>query len=300
MNHSSLAEPIYWQMTSLVHEVARDAMNHRSEIEMVELVQKNLLASHGEAIREYPELDRLIRGAFLFLRLIGHEISGQAVDMGSGTGVGATILSKISGIEKVYAVEMSEGFVKNIMPVVFQEFDANVSKIQRVVGDFNHLDLEEGSIDIVLEIAAFHHSENLDFTIKECKRVLRSGGVIFAIDRAWPDTYTQDRLEAMLDRELPDNLKRKYGISPSASFTRRDYGEHEYTIGQLLNAFWSNGFDATAFSQLHPPALNRLFLRIPTHETSLVISALLYRLGLRRLFIYGFSKTRKLFICVKK
>ncbi len=77
------------------------------------------------------EFKQLIDGAFMFLHKIRKTSRGVAIDMGSGTGVGACILSRFEWIEKVYAVEFSKFFVERIMPIVFEKYEAQITKIQR-------------------------------------------------------------------------------------------------------------------------------------------------------------------------
>ena len=169
-----------------------------------------------------------------------------------------------------------------------------------MVSDFNRLDVEDGSLNIVLGVDSFHHSEDFDRTLAECRRALAMDGVIISIERAWSDSYTQEQFKTMLDRQLPDMLKQKYGIPPGQSFTRRDFGEHEYTIRQWFDYFKRNGFEPTVFLLRHPPALNRIWLWLPTFNFSMALSGLLYRLGFRRLWAYGFATTRVMFVCTRK
>ncbi len=289
-----------WDMTPWANLKAKAAMDARATREHQEVVefQRDLKDVHGQALRDFTVFRRLIHGAFRFLKHLGwprnpHSI---AVDMGSGTGVGATILSCLPFIRKVYAVEFSELFVDRIMPLTFERFGAAQDKIVRVVGDFNRLRLPDASVDIILDIDSFHHSENLIATLDECRRVLKPHGVVIAIDRGWPDHYTQDQLEAMLDVELNANLKRKYGIPPDQRFTRRDFGEHEYTWRQWEQFFAASGFRTHLFRLRHPPGLNRVWLRLPTFEATVWLSARLARLGLRRHILYGWGKTRILIV----
>ena len=297
---TELASPLYWGMTDLAHEVAREAMENRATVEVDEVEKGQALEKvHGQALRDYKQFEQLIGGALSFLKKIHHPARGVAVDMGSGTGVGACILSRFDEVEKVFAVEFSEHFVEKVMPLVFEKYNANIEKIQRVVSDFNHLKIEDGSLGIILDIDSFHHSEDLDRTLQECQRVLAPGGVIIAIDRAWPDRYSREQLEAKLDTEFPDHLKQKYNIPLEAHFTRRDFGEHEYTIKQWFAFFRRNGFEPAVFLLRHPPALNRFWLRLPTFEFSMAISSLLYQIGSRRLWAYGYTKARVMFVCIK-
>lgn len=291
---------LYWKMTELALQKAKESMNHRAEQESNALGQGiNIQEVHGQALRDFVQLNELILAGFDFLKKIGLNVTGQAIDVGSGTGVGAGILSRLPFINKVYAVEFSEQFVLSIMPVVFESIQAETAKIQRVVGDFNNLEVPDQSLNYVLDIDSFHHAEDLDFTLRECARVLKPGGIIVAIDRAWDDHYTRAQLEAKLDVELNGNLKKKYGVPEGQSFTRRDFGEHEYTIREWIALFQKNGFKTTVFSQWHPPVLNRIWLKLPMQKLLMFMNSLLYRLGLRRFFIYGFGTTRRLFVCIK-
>ena len=297
---TELTQPLYWGMTDLAHEVAREAMENRATVEVDEVEKGQALENvHGQALRDYKQFEQLIVGALSFLKNCKKPAGGVAVDMGSGTGVGACILSRLEAVEKVFAVEFSAHFVEKVMPLVFEKYNANIEKIQRVVSDFNHLKIEDGSLGIILDIDSFHHSEDLDRTLQECQRVLAPGGVIIAIDRAWSDRYTREQLETMLNTEFPDHLKKKYAIPLDQHFTRRDFGEHEYTIKEWFAFFKRNGFEPSVFLLRHPPALNRFWLRLPTFDFSMAISSLLYRIGFRRLWAYGFTRARVVFVCTK-
>lgn len=301
MPDDDLKFALVWGMTENALMAAKDAMENRAHVEKEALDEgKPLEEIHGQAIRDYAQFEQLVHGACLFLQKLGKATRGTAIDVGSGTGVGACVLSKLEQIDTVYAVEFSEYFVEKIMPAVFDRFAAQAGKIQRVVGDFNRLDVPDGSVHVILDIDSLHHSENLDVTLQECSRVLAQEGVIIAIDRAWPDSYTQEQFKAMLDRELPDPLKQKYGIPAGQSFTRRDFGEHEYTIRQWFDHFERCGFEAAVFLLRHPPILNRIWLHLPTFQFSMLISAILYRLGFHRLWAYGYATTRVMFVCMKR
>ncbi|MBM3151249.1 MAG: class I SAM-dependent methyltransferase [Chloroflexi bacterium] len=296
-----LSDPLFWRVTELAHQVAQKAMDNRANVEINSICNgKSLEEAHGEAIRDYSQYQALSDTAFQFLRLVGITPAGCAVDMGSGTGVGATILSKYDTTVKIYAVEFSSEFVHHVMPMVFSRFNAQMSKIQRVVGDFNNLEVPDSSLDVVLDFDSFHHSEDLDITLHECFRVLKPGGLILAVDRAWSDKYTREELDAMLDVDFPDVLKKKYGIPVEQRFTRRDYGEHEYTVSDWLKMLSGCGFDGMIFQNWMPPLLNRIWRKMKMYDLSLIISSLLFQLGARRLWRYGYVSNRVLIVGIKK
>jgi SAM-dependent methyltransferase len=299
-----LREPLYWPMTPILHTEAMERMDTRAQIEMDTVKGGIDIADvHGQAVKNYPVFERLMLGAASFLQSIGHPIQGIGADLGSGTGVGACIAAHIPAVKEVYAVECSELFVKDIMPAVFEKFHGPADKIQRVVGDFNALNVEDQSLDFLVEIDSYHHSEDLDFSARESCRVLKPGGVVMAIDRAWPDHYTQADLDALLDREFNPNLKRKYGIPEDMPFTRRDWGEHEYTLKQWEQTFGQNGFETIVFIQKrsHIRGTNFILTRLPTLQFSYWWAARRYRPAPHSRFsVYGWAPQTVVFLFIKK
>jgi SAM-dependent methyltransferase len=198
----------YWNLSDSANLGAMKANDARAKFESNLAPEGDLLTRvHAEALRDYKDLAQLVLGGAAFLRHLKIPFAGDAADLGSGTGVGATMISKIPETQKVYAVEYSEQFVKNIMPIVFSHFQADENKIVRVVGDFNNLKLPDHSLSLLLEIDAFHHSENLERTLKECYRILKPGGVVLSVDRAWPDSYSREELDRKLEVEYSDDRK---------------------------------------------------------------------------------------------
>lgn len=295
-------QPIeYWTYTPLANKTAMDAQDNRARTESNRIQSgENMEKVHSEALRDYADIRRVLLGGFAFLKHMRLDFSGAAADLGSGIGTGATILSQLPEINRVYAVEFSEQLVLHLMPRVFEEYQAETSKIVPVVGDFNHLHLDNESLAVILEVDSFHHSEDLDVTLRECHRVLKTGGVIVATDRAWPDSTPRDELEKKLDKEYTAAQKTLWGIPADQVYRRRDSGEHEYTIRDWQAAFNRNGFDAHVFTQVHPPGLNRILTKLPTFAASTLLASLTAQIGSKRHLIYGFGATRKLFVCIKR
>ena len=291
---------LFWKMSKYALTKAKDGMDHRARVEEERVLNgEQITFVHSEALRDFDDIKRLIQGGLTFLRLMKINFDGNAADLGSGTGIGATILSYEPNFGNIYAVEFSEQFCTKIMPDVFDKFKANVNTISRVVGDFNNLETPDESLSLILDVDSFHHSEDLNITFQECHRVLKQGGVIVSINRAWPDSVSREELDSKLDIEFSDNWKNLYGIPTSQIFTRRDYGEHEYTIKEWCNYYKANGFSVYVFTQIHPPIFNRIFLKFPTFNLSIRIASLLAKLGIKRHYIYGFNKMKKLFLAVK-
>ncbi len=294
---------ISWNMTRFILPGTVAGMDNRAEVEM-ETVQEggDLAEVHGETVKNYAVMEQLVSGAMKFLGMIGRPVQGITADLGSGTGVGACILSKYPSIQEVYAIEYSEKHVKHVMPEVFQYFHASSEKIQRVIGDFNHIQLPDGSLNLILELNSYHHSENLALSAQEAFRVLQPGGAVIAVDRAWADDTPQTYLDDLLDQDFPAALKRKYGISESQRYTRRDFGEHEYKRAFWETAFQKAGFETFMLIQDHPkniPGANFVLLHLPAFAWSIKLAAQRYRKGKKRAFVYGWGYQRHVMLFIK-
>jgi SAM-dependent methyltransferase len=82
---------------------------------------------------------------------------------------------------------------------------ANESKVIRVIGDFNKIELPNGSVDFVVMDGSLHHSQNSQVTMKEINRVLKKSGY-FIVFRE--QTLAKWRLG---HRNIKMNIKEKYG-----------------------------------------------------------------------------------------
>jgi ubiquinone/menaquinone biosynthesis C-methylase UbiE len=296
-------ESLRWQYSTNIRAAALEGMNSRGTHELSS-VQKDsdIINAHGEHLTGYLSYELMLISLKTFARLVGCSFKGTAADLGSGTGIGACILSKIKEIKQVYAVEYSEVFVQQVMPVVFRHFGAKSEKIQRVIGDFNHLQLPDHYLDLVVEIGSFHHSEDLGKTLGELWRVMKPGAILIAHERAHPDNVTDRQLEEALNQQLASTIKHKYGIAESENFTRGDAGEHEYRIRDWRQHFENAGFDFASFRKIFPPirGLGRVLHKAPFLDFALLGSVLAYRAGKRKLYCYGLSSTSAFFLCRRK
>lgn len=84
------------------------------------------------------------------------------------------------------------------------------ANLELAYGDFNALDLEPNSYDVILGLGAIHHVNALEQFWQQCRRALRPGGVIIAQEYVgpsrfqWTDTQLERANEALREIVPPD------------------------------------------------------------------------------------------------
>ncbi len=176
-------------------------------------------------------------------KFLNNSLHGIGVEVGAGCCVFSSIIASMDSVKKIYGVEVCEGIVNELMPVVTSNIlgDKN-EKVIGCIGDFDNLELEDNSVDFVFDFFSLHHSGNLSKTLLEINRVLKPGGFIFCFDKARDDLLTDEKLENMLDKEYSRESKIVMGVNPDILLTRRMNGEREYRLNDWRKHFISSGF----------------------------------------------------------
>lgn len=184
------------------------------------------------------------------------ELSGIGVEVGSGIGLlsaACLVLDKKREILGIIAVEASLPFVQTGINLTREEIlKEDAFRLLPCYGSFDSMDIENETIDFVIQIEALHHADALHPPISESLRILRTGGYFISIDRSWPDNTNSESLIELLDHEYPKNWLIEKGFPSDAPFTRRNNGEHEYLDSQWKDAFRGAGFQLQAFVGIHP------------------------------------------------
>ncbi len=171
------------------------------------------------------------------------QLSGVGVELGAGPGTFSAIWASLSDLQKIYAVEVCPPIVELLTPKVSEYIlGRDQDKIIGVIGDFDHLNLPDRSVDFIFDFFSLHHSSDINVTLKESARVLKEGGFVLCFDKARPDHYSREDLNVLLDAEYPDYEKNLYGVVKGQKFTRRMNGEKEYRLKDWHSAFLGSGF----------------------------------------------------------
>lgn len=185
-----------------------------------------------------------VRRTFMHIPQGWESFNGRGVDLGSGVGcISATIASK-DQVKKIYSVELVESVVTLCQPIVINKIldKTERSKVISVIGDFDHLDIKDSSLDFATCWFSMHHSMNPVVTLKEALRVLKPGGRFVFVDKFHnndtPDSEIERMLNIVYSEEFLKNNFRPAGIK----LTRRENGEHEYRLFEWEKFIKKSGF----------------------------------------------------------
>lgn len=101
-------------------------------------------------------------------------------DIGAGTGLFTRLFARAVGPEgKVYAVDISRGFVRNILRTARAE---GLQNVEGIVNTQTDTLLPENSTDIAFVSDTYHHFEQPKSMLASIRRALRPGGTLVVVD----------------------------------------------------------------------------------------------------------------------
>lgn len=103
---------------------------------------------------------------------------GSIIDIGAGTGLFSREFSKLYPGSRIYAADISPLMVNYIKEKVMPDYP-NIRALQ--MSDY-HAPLQDASADLVIMINLHHEIDEPETMLKECYRLLRSGGRILISD----------------------------------------------------------------------------------------------------------------------
>lgn len=186
------------------------------------------------------------------------KFAGIGIELGSGLGVLSSCILKHeelkSQIQGIIALEAVRSFVDEGITLTGKTIlGADYFKLLPTMGTFDEIPIQDESLDFALQFESFHHATALHSVISEVSRILKKGGLLFSIDRSWPDSVSDEFLNELLDHEYPKEWLAKRGYPPSIIKRRRDNGEHEYRDREWKAALKSAGFQELTYQPIHPP-----------------------------------------------
>jgi SAM-dependent methyltransferase len=126
-------------------------------------------------------------------------VHGTVADIGAGSCWLAGKVSRLPRVERVYAQDLSGGFLERVGIQVYGDQGGDLRKLTLVTSDFSQIPLDSASLDAAFMFAALHHSLSPIPTLREVLRCLKPGGTLFIHespvaqlgverDRRWSET----------------------------------------------------------------------------------------------------------------
>lgn len=107
---------------------------------------------------------------------------GKTLDVASGVCWTSALLSKLSAIEQVDALEFSWHRINDLAPRVIENLGGNAHKIQRIFGSFYDIASHRRQYyDLIMLSQAFHHADQPVRLAQECDAALTNQGAIVLI-----------------------------------------------------------------------------------------------------------------------
>lgn len=139
--------------------------------------------SNSEKLWNYLRVTRLYEDYLAAEQIIRSLPSSNLViaDLAAGIGWASCLLSRLSNVSEVNAIEISKHRIYALFEHAIKIFSADPKKINRYLGSFYNTKFENASVDVVFMCQAFHHADNPIKLLEEVSRILKPGGLILLV-----------------------------------------------------------------------------------------------------------------------
>jgi SAM-dependent methyltransferase len=236
----------------------------------------------------YPDSQASLRGAREYLGTIGDMCNyitaveqlewdryipqgAKVLDMGCGGGWLTAILSRRDSVAMIYPLDSSKHFLNDLLPQVVELMHGCPEKISLIEGLFAPLLFDDGALDVVVASSALHHADNLESVLREIRRSLKRGGVLFVLNETpWPGYRHLVSVISAAVRVVWALLMQRYqATSPSISSSGYLYdpklGDRDYPLWFWKKALNASGFDVEQVTNTGLPTVKGSRGRPLTH-----------------------------------
>ncbi len=169
---------------------------------------------------------------------------GNGVDLGGGVGCVTSAIAVLDDVRSIYCLELVENAVRICQPIVLAELPEQArQKVTSVLGNFDELQIADGTLDFAVMWDSLHHSSNPVETLREARRALKPGGRLVIVDRIHNNSVPDAEIVRMLDIEYSIDFKRLNFMDIDVTLTRRMNGEHEWRFREVQSFITEAGLD---------------------------------------------------------
>ena len=175
---------------------------------------------------ERQELARVAASFGPFWNLSGKDV----LDLGCGLG-GKTVAYATLGAHSVTGLDLRSYSLQTAAEENRLD-NSDPSTVRFCLSDAAHMAFADGSFDVIISINVLEHVDDLYFTLRECKRVLRPGGVMLFhfppfyspwgahlegwINFPWPHVFFSDRTLIQAAQQIELQQRRNTDYIPTA------------------------------------------------------------------------------------
>lgn len=194
-------------------------------------------------------------------------LKGVGLELGCGSALFSISIiehDKEYKIELIIAIEAAKEYVETIIKRAVNEYlQDNGGRVIPAMGTFEQLNLNDSSLDFILQFEALHHAQDPQIPPIEAFRILKPGGYFISIDRSWPNGTPKNVREELLNHVYETDWLANKGFPCDKPFSRRDNGEHEYTDSEWISFFESAGFILEKLQPISPmPDFKKIMKRV--------------------------------------
>ena len=160
------------------------------------------------------------------------------LDLAAGIGWTSVLMSKIKKVSSVSAVEISKHRITSLFEHCNIMLSGDSNKINRYLGSFYDIKLDNNSIDLIYMSQSFHHANAPIKLLFECDRVLKNSGRIILVGEHYID------FKKIVRRFIGNLIKKRKITLNFYELFKPDpiLGDHYYRISDYQFFFQSFGY----------------------------------------------------------
>ncbi len=208
------------------------------------IAQMTALKGYLSVIQTYLGIDpENVKNMFRHIPNAWISFCGVGIDLGGGVGCISSVVATRPEVNNIYCVEMADAAVTICQPLVKQGIlGQRHGKVTSVIGDFDQLQVDSGTLDFAFSWDSMHHSRDPIKTFRECRRVLKPNGKFVIVDRAHNNATPDAEIERMLNIQYSEEWLVNNFRPRDQVFTRRQNGEHEHRFREWEMFIKDSGF----------------------------------------------------------
>lgn len=171
-------------------------------------------------------------------------IKGKCIELGSGYGYFAMLMSKKADVTEAVAFDISIAEITRFGPHIKEIIKPNYEKFTYKIGDMNKMDSEYGTYDSVIFCASLHHSSDIPKSLEIAYKILKPGGTCVLHGEHYKPVFLSPK---PLGSPIPETMIEFKDAMRTAGFKPKVFkyalrGRRLYWLKKILFEVWPFNF----------------------------------------------------------